>query len=1438
VLLLAGALPGSARGQTTAGVTLLFGGSADDVVFDSATDSQGNIYVVGETKSSDFPVVGGVQSERKGSGDAFVVKLNPTGTDVIYATYLGGSGFDSARGVAVDGAGTVFVTGYTDSSDFPLVNALDATRSGSSDAFVTRLNAAGTDILFSTYFGGPDADNGERIAVGAGGSVYVAGRTYGGLAPLSAAQATYGGNGDAFVAKINAALQGFSYVTYLGGGQIEIANALAVDPAGRACVAGQTASSDFPTANAPQPVSGGSLDGFWALLSPEGAQVLASSFIGGAGSDRARGVSCTSSKVAVVGDTSSADFPTGATPGAPIQSVLGGQVDAFLGVFDVSALPSVTREGATLIGGRRTDSIADAFFRGNGDLTIFGDTDSNGLPEDAATPRGLPGAGLFRSADGGRTWSSLGLAGIGINQVARVATAPGRVLAATDSGLYVSADEGATWTRQSGLASRVTHAVAIHPGNPCTWVIGIDAAPGDQTPVAGARTTDCGSSWSSWGMAASRFLSLHWLGDPDRLVATVEREEDAGEGTPDDTCVMNAEGQLRRCFSRGTGDNVIAPDLTASCRWVEGDRFGVVRQVSGNAFGCDHPFNDLSTGANFGAAVTALSVSSPNAGQPEVWAGTGNGNVWWLAGPGGGGWKPTALPVKNQVTSVVGTGVGRALASAGSGFFEVHADTQSTASLATETGASGFGGLLGVGGDLLGGALAQRALFWKTAPTGAFFGLGLGFSISGTPGADEAAAATPAASGDGAIAFAFSAIDPQYTLLPLEGAPGGKVAAVGRAGLGDLIPPREVTFAPEGGSITHELVRLPVEVEYEDPANAGWLSFTEFGLNPSASGVVLTAEPNLSSSPRRATVRFAAAVSGATTVVEVTQEGLLPRCAAPPVLTTLSVGGAGGLINIVVVAPDGCSHTTRADDFAILGINFSSLTTSDGVAGTSGCPGCAQEADRARVSAPVELAASGSGTVSFLVAPTPGPGRVFHLIVAGYGVTVVQGPAASAVTSRAFLAEGATSAFFDTEVAVVNPSVDKAVVATATFDTAQGQSVSESKLVWPMGRVTFDPKSLAGLEAAEFATAIAADGLVVAARVMTWDATGYGSHAEAGLPGPALTWYLAEGATHSGFQLFYLLYNPGAQDTVARVQYLRPAPAPPIERSYSVPARTRVNVWVNQEGSELAATDVSAVVTSAGGVPIVVERAMYFDRAGRLFDAGHESAGITAPALEWFLAEGATGPYFDEFVLLANPGDSAAEVTAQFLMPSGATLTRDYTVAPRSRFTVWVDHQAPELASTAVSVRVTVTNGVPVIVERAMWWPGDVGTWHEAHNSAGATGAGPRWAVAAGQAGGASGQETYVLIANVSAWDGLARVTVLFEDGAAPESATVAVAGTSRTNVPIGQVFPAALGRRFGVLVESLGEAPAHLVVEGAIYANSGGVEWAAGAALLATPLP
>jgi hypothetical protein len=475
---------------------------------------------------------------------------------------------------------------------------------------------------------------------------------------------------------------------------------------------------------------------------------------------------------------------------------------------------------------------------------------------------------------------------------------------------------------------------------------------------------------------------------------------------------------------------------------------------------------------------------------------------------------------------------------------------------------------------------------------------------------------------------------------------------------------------------------------------------------------------------------------------------------------------------------------------------------------------------------------TGTGTLGLSVGPnSTTKSRTGSISIGGKSVSLTQtAQGASGELFTRYLSEGATSTFFNTRLALLNPGSKQSNV-TLRFLKGTGETVEYATTLKPTSRLTIDPRTIVG--SAEFSTEVESTTQVVVDRTMSWDASAYGSHAETGVQFPAETWYLAEGSTAGSFDLFYLIQNPNAEAANISVEFLLPGDAP-VTKTYTVGPNSRFNIWVNQI-PELAHVDLSGVVRS--DTPIIVERAMYLSRANAVFVGGHGSAGVTAPATEWFLAEGATGPYFDTYVLIANPTPETAQVLVSYLLPGGGSVDKRYVIDPQSRFTIWVEQEDPLLADTGLSTVVRSTNNVPVIVERAMWWPGNWTTWAEAHNSPGTTATATKWAMAEGEVGGAFDSTTYVLVANTGGTAGQAKVTLMFESGT-PVSKTIDLPASSRTNVDIGGTFSEALNKRFGILVESLGASPAPIVVERAIYTSSGGVGWAAGTNAVATPLP
>ncbi|MCP9496212.1 MAG: SBBP repeat-containing protein [Pyrinomonadaceae bacterium MAG19_C2-C3] len=241
------------------GNTDRFGGTfVRDIGRGIAVDGSGNAYVTGETNAVDFPRANARQSTYGGgSSDAFVTAYNATGSAYLYSTYLGGSGADRGRSIAVDTSGNAYVTGETSSTNFPTMNALQSTYGGNQDAFVTKYNSSGSAYIFSTYLGGSGIDQGFGIAADSGGNSFVTGVTASGTAntpnstgafpTVNALQSIRAGGNDAFVSKLNATGNSLVYSTYLGGSGNDQGNSIALDSGNNAYVVGQTFSFNFPT---------------------------------------------------------------------------------------------------------------------------------------------------------------------------------------------------------------------------------------------------------------------------------------------------------------------------------------------------------------------------------------------------------------------------------------------------------------------------------------------------------------------------------------------------------------------------------------------------------------------------------------------------------------------------------------------------------------------------------------------------------------------------------------------------------------------------------------------------------------------------------------------------------------------------------------------------------------------------------------------------------------------------------------------------------------------------------------------------------------------------------------------------------------------------------------------------------------------------------------
>jgi hypothetical protein len=433
-----------------------------------------------------------------------------------------------------------------------------------------------------------------------------------------------------------------------------------------------------------------------------------------------------------------------------------------------------------------------------------------------------------------------------------------------------------------------------------------------------------------------------------------------------------------------------------------------------------------------------------------------------------------------------------------------------------------------------------------------------------------------------------------------------------------------------------------------------------------------------------------------------------------------------------------------------------------------------------------------------------------------------------------YLAEGVQNGFFDTRLALLNPGATQAATLVR-FLRDDATTTSEIVTIAPHTRRTIRADAVAALPGHSFSVAVDADTPIVVDRTTVWDRSAYGGTSEGAVGAASPTWYFAEGATGASFDLFYLLENPNPTSADVTIRWMKPPPLAPVVHTYRLPPSSRTTLYVDEADVRLADADVAAVIEATQ--PIFAERAMYWSRPGQPFAAGHGASAVVAPGTRWHLAEGATGGFFETFILLLNPTGSPAACTVRYLLTSGSVLVKDYVLPPESRTTIWADvEEIPGLgrvlANAAFATDVEVTNGTPIVVERAMWWPD--GDWREAHATAGATAAAARWAFADGDN---AGGLTYVLLANTSTAAGDVRVTLFFEDGSTAQS-VVPIGAQRRVTIDTASTFPISAGRRFGVMAEAIGAPPPGLVVERVTYWNADGVFWAGGTGALASVLP
>jgi Beta-propeller repeat len=362
------------------------GGNGSDSSRSIAVDKDGQAYVTGTTASSNFPTTAGAFQPTFAGADAFVTKLNCSGTALVYSTYLGGSDFDAGVDIAVDKDGQVYVAGGTWSRNFPTTaGAFQRTHAGGiSDAFVTKLDRSGTALVYSTYLGGRDSEASTGIAVDKDGQAYVVGVTESRNFPTAAGafQPTYaGGSVDTFVTKLNRSGTALVYSTYLGGSSDDLGVGIAVDKDGQVYMAGGTSSSDFPTTrHAFQPAHAGGIadssDAFVTKLNRSGTALVYSTYLGGSNSDMGNGIAVDEDgRAYVTGGTASSDFPTTRRTVQP--AFAGGIFDAFVTKLNRNGTALVY---STYLGGSDREIGIDIAVDEDGRAYVTGRTESPDFP--------------------------------------------------------------------------------------------------------------------------------------------------------------------------------------------------------------------------------------------------------------------------------------------------------------------------------------------------------------------------------------------------------------------------------------------------------------------------------------------------------------------------------------------------------------------------------------------------------------------------------------------------------------------------------------------------------------------------------------------------------------------------------------------------------------------------------------------------------------------------------------------------------------------------------------------------------------------------------------------------------------------------------------------------------------------------------------------------
>jgi len=588
-------------------------GSVYDSSYSIAVDASDSAYVVGFTESPDFPVKNALYPTLNGPEDAFITKFSPAGNTLVYSTYLGGSSYDSAYGVAVDASNNAYITGGTGSVDFPVTPGAYQTAYNGSCGFVTKLNAAGSALSWSTYFGGNCSADPQAIAVDSTNSVFLTGATIGGLAVTpGAAQTVFGGVEDAFVGELTNTGAALAYLTYLGGSETDYAVAIAVDPAGNAFVTGRTNSKDLPvTASAVQPTLAGGYDGFVAKVNTVGTAWNYVTYLGGTRDDYGYGIAIDSSGNAfVAGSTISADFPQAAA----VQPSLAGNPTL---LFRTTSTGSTWQASDTGI----PDSVESIAIDPASDTHLMAGTI----------------AGLSQTTNGGAHWfNTSSFPGTLVSAIA-FSTAGGPVYASAYTSIYSSADDGATWNF-AGDAPCGVGSITVDPATPTTLYMSNANSYLLFYPACAAESTDGGVTWTELtGLTFS--YAVYGLAIDPKSPSVLYAGTDSGlfksTNAGQSWTTLNIEGYTNP-FVTGVVIDPLQPAVV----------YAIVYDAIYRSTNSGSTWTQLVSGPE-GVSSLAVAASKPSV----LYAGTYSNGVY-VSSNAGSTWSPTSL-TSQQIENIV-----------------------------------------------------------------------------------------------------------------------------------------------------------------------------------------------------------------------------------------------------------------------------------------------------------------------------------------------------------------------------------------------------------------------------------------------------------------------------------------------------------------------------------------------------------------------------------------------------------------------------------------------------------------------------------------------------------------------------------------------------------------------------------------------------------------